>query len=56
MILTRKSAQKYLDSPLAQQLLEWCKDVVFPEEIIFATLVRVDLDHFDATGQVLQGI
>ena len=46
IILSRKSAKFYLETELGKSFLDWCKDVIFPEEVFFATLTRVDKSKY----------
>ena len=54
MILTRKTVRFILQNPLSQDLILWSKNVSFPEEIIFATLARINKQQFLETGMVAQ--
>ena len=54
MILTRKTVRFILQNPLSQDLILWSKNVSFPEEIIFATIARINKQQFLETGMVVQ--
>ena len=43
-----------LKSNLTRALLKWCQDITFPEEIFFATLVRINVKKYALTGKVEQ--
>ena len=43
-----------LKSNLTKSLLKWSQDITFPEEIFFATLVRINVKKYVHTGIVEQ--
>ena len=43
-----------LNSNLTKSLLKWSQDITFPEEIFFATLVRINTKKYMQTGIVEQ--
>ena len=54
MILTRKTVRFILQSTLSKKLISWSKDITFPEEIIFATLARIDRKKYFESGIITQ--
>ena len=45
-----------MNSEIAKALRNWCLDVLFPEEIFFQTLCRMDQEIFNVQGTIKQGI
>lgn len=54
-IISRKSADFFLNAQVSKALLQWSLDILFPEEIFFQTLCRIDQDLYYSKGIIQQG-
>ena len=54
VVLSRRTVKFILKSNLTKSLLKWSQDITFPEEIFFATLVRINVKRYVHTGIVEQ--
>ena len=54
VVLSRRTVKFILKSNLTKSLLKWSQDITFPEEIFFATLVRINVKKYVHTGIVEQ--
>ena len=54
-MISRKSVEFFIHSEIAQGFRKWCEDIIFPEEIFFQTLCRIDQDLYYKTGKIVQG-
>ena len=54
-MISRKSVKFFIESEIAQGFRKWCEDIIFPEEIFFQTLCRIDQDLYYKTGKIVQG-
>ena len=43
-----------INSAIAKEFRKWCENIIFPEEIFFQTLVRVDQNIYEDTGNIVQ--
>ena len=55
-VITRKTVQFFLESEVAQVFRKWCENIIFPEEIFFQTLCRIDQEIYYETEKIVQGI
>ncbi len=54
-IVSRRSVYFFLHSEVAKSFRKWCLDILFPEEIYFQTLCRIDQDLYEKSGKIVQG-
>ena len=52
-VITRKTVQFFLESEVAQVFRKWCENIIFPEEIFFQTLCRIDQEIYYETEKIV---